>query len=180
MATPEQRIEKIEEAKKLLEELSGIKPTSLARTEELSRDINFSEGVPFFEEILDIVKQLNQRSIDRLALNQITQIVTACTNLNNLITKVRDFALNQNTPADVCKTIIQEVKNAYDAIMEPLTVPLAFTATQATDYAKIEREAKGYHATMREEADTFKMMLESYKVDAAERVNENETHVSFN
>ncbi len=166
MATPEQRMEKIEEAEKLIEELAGIKVTSLARTEELSRDINFSEAVPFFEEMLDIVKQLNQRSIDRLALNQITQIINGCTNLNNLIIKVKDFTLNQNTPADVCEAIIQEIKNAYDAIMEPLTVPLAFTATQATDYAKIEREAKGYHATMREEADTFKKMLESYKVDA--------------
>ena len=166
MATPEQRIEKIKEAKKLVEELSGTKATSLARTEELSRDINFSEAVPFFEEILDIVKQLNQRSIERLALTQITQIVAACTDLNNLINRVKDFTLNQNTPADVCTAIIQEVKNAYDAIMEPLTVPLAFTATQATDYAKIEREAKGYHATMRDEADTFKKMLESYKIDA--------------
>jgi hypothetical protein len=63
----------------------------------------------------------------------------------------------QNTPADVCSAIIQEVNNAYDTIMEPLTVPLAFTATQATDYAKIEREAKGYHSTMREEAEAFNL-----------------------
>jgi len=166
MATPEQRTEKIQEAKKLLEELAGQKATALARTEELSRDINFSEAVPFFEEMLDIVKQLNQRSIDRLGFAQINQVVATCTNLNNLIKKVKEFTLNQNTPADVCTAIIQEVKNAYDTIMEPLTVPLAFTATQATDYAKIEREAKGYHATMREEADIFKKMLESYKVDA--------------
>ena len=166
MATPEERNKKIEEAKKLLKDLAAKKATSLARTEELSRDINFSEAVPSFEEMLDIVNQLNQRSIDRLALNQITQIINACTNLNNLIKKVNDFTLNQNTPADVCKGIIQEVKNAYDAIMEPLTVPLAFTATLATDYAKIEREAKGYHATMKEEAGAFRKLLESYKVDA--------------
>ncbi|MCH8010886.1 MAG: hypothetical protein IIA61_02890 [Candidatus Marinimicrobia bacterium] len=166
MATPEERNERIEEAKKLLEELAAQKATSLARTEELSRDINFSDAVPSFEEMLDIAKQLNQRSIDRLAHNQIIQIITACTNLKNLINRVKEFTLNQNTPADVCKSIIQEVKNAYDAIMEPLTVPLAFTATQATDYAKIEREAKGYLATMKKEAEAFKKMLESYKVDA--------------
>lgn len=166
MATPEQRIEKIAEAKKLLQELAEQKATSLAKMEELSRDINFSEAVPFFEEMLDIVKQLNQRSIDRLGFAQINQIISTCTNLKNLIKKVNDFTLNQNTPADVCKGIIQEVKNAYDTIMEPLIIPLAFTATQATDYAKIEREAKGYHATMREEADSFKKMLDSYKVEA--------------
>lgn len=166
MATQEQRNEKIEAAKLLLEELGEIKAISLARTEELSRDINFSEAVPFFEEMLDITKQLNQRSIDRLALNQINQIIAGCTSLKVLIKKVNDFTLNQNTPADICQAIIQEVKGAYDAIMEPLTVPLAFTATLATDYAKIEREAKGYHATMREEADAFKKLLTSYKSDA--------------
>lgn len=166
MATPEERIKKIAEAKKLLGELAEIKATSLARTDELSRDINFSDAVPAFEEMLDITKQLNQRSIDRLALTQINQIISGCTSLNGLIEKVQNFTLNQNTPADVCLAIIQEVKNAYDTIMEPLTVPLAFTATLATDYAKIEREAKGYHATMKEEAESFKELLVSYKSDA--------------
>lgn len=166
MATPEQRIEQIDVARKLLDELAEIKATSLARTDELSRDINFSEAVPPFEEMLDIMKQLHQRSIDRLALKQITHIITACTNLKNLIAQVRDFNINQNTPADVCTAIIQEVKNGYDGIMEPLTVPLAFTATLATDYAKIEREAKGYHATMKEEAANFKKLLDSQKLEA--------------
>lgn len=166
MATPEQRKEKIEEAKNIIEELAEIKASSLARTDDLSRTINFSEAVPYFEEMLDIVKQLNQRSIERLAFNHINQIIAGCTSLRNLINKVDGFDINQNTPADVCKAIIQEVKNGYDTIMEPLTIPLSFTATQATDYAKIEREAKGYHSTMREEADAFKKMLKAYKTDA--------------
>lgn len=166
MATPEQRGEKIEEAKNLLQQLSNVNATSLARTEELSRDINFSEAVSAFEQMLDIAKQLNQRSIDRLSITQINQIVSGCTNLAELIAKVKGFTLNQNTPADVCEAIIKEVKNAYDAIMEPLTIPLAFTATLATDYAKIEREAKGYHATMMQQAESFEKSLASYKSDA--------------
>ncbi|MDT7041386.1 hypothetical protein [Candidatus Nitronereus thalassa] len=85
MATPEARKEKIAEAKDLIKELADKKATSQARTEELSRDINFLEAVPFFEEMLDIVKQLNQRSIERLALTQINQIISACTSLKNLI-----------------------------------------------------------------------------------------------
>lgn len=166
MATPEQRQEKIEEARKSLAELAEIKASSLARTEDLSRDINFSEAVPYFEEMLDIVKQLNQRDISRLALGQLNQIVAGCTQISAHIKSVNDFDLNQNTPLDVCKAIIEKIKNAYDAVMEPLTIPLAYTATQATDYAKIEREAKGYHATMKEEAEGFKKTLDAYKLEA--------------
>lgn len=92
--------------------------------------------------MLEIVKQLKDRDVTRLGYAQLNQIVTACTQLKNFIEQVNVFTLNQNTPADVCKTLITTIKNAYDTIMEPLTLPLAFTATQATDYAKIEREAR--------------------------------------
>lgn len=166
MATPEERQEKNKEARKLLAELAEIKASSLARTEDLSKGINFSEAVPYFEEMLDIIKQLNQRDITRLAIAQLNQIITGCNQLSKLIKSVNDFDLNQNTPANVCEGIINTIKNAYDTIMEPLTIPLAYTATQATDYAKIEREAKGYHSTMKEEAEGFKKTLESYKNEA--------------
>ena len=171
MATLEQREEIITQAKKLLEELATIKPTSLARTEDLSRDINFSDAVPHFEDMLEIVKQLKERDITRLGHAQLNQIVSACTQLKALVDKVNNFTMNQNTPADICKAIIVSIKNAYDTIMEPLTLPLAFTATQATDYAKIEREAKGYHSTMKEEADSFVSMIENYRIDAEKALN---------
>ncbi|KAA9130887.1 hypothetical protein F3N42_11030 [Marinihelvus fidelis] len=172
MATPpEKRNEKIENAKELLAELSNISPSSLARKEELSRDINFQEAVPYFEEMLDIIKQLNQRDISRLTTSQVNQIIAGCNNLKGHINNVQDFELNQNSPADVCTQIINQVKAAYDSVMEPLTIPLAFTATQATDYARIEREAKGYHATMREEAQSFKTLLDNYRQEAEKALN---------
>lgn len=166
MATPEERQSKVEEARKLLAGLAEIKASSLSRTEDLSRDINFFEAVPYFEEMLDIIKQLNQRDIARLSINHLNLIVKGCTQLSNLISQVNDFNLNQNTPADVCTRIIEAIKNSYDSVMEPLTIPLAYTATQSTDYAKIEREAKGYHATMKEEAESFRKLLENHKFEA--------------
>ena len=166
MATPEERQEKIKEARKLVAELAEVKAAALARTDDLSKGINFSDAVPYFEEMLDIIKQLNQRDISRLGFAQLNQIVAGCNQISKHIKSVNDFDLNQNTPADVCKSIIVAIKNAYDTVMEPLTIPLAYTATQATDYAKIEREAKGYHATMKEEADGFKKTLETYKTEA--------------
>ncbi len=166
MATSGPRQEKIEEVRKLLATLAGTEAASLARIDDLSKKINFSQAVPYFEEMLDIIKQLNQRDIGRLTLSQLNQIVTGCTHLSNLITKVNKFDINQNTPADVCNGIIDNIKKAYDSVVDPLTIPLAYTATQATDYAQIEREAKGYHTTMKEEAEGFEKTLESYKNEA--------------
>ena len=171
MTTPEERQQKIKEVKELLNELSKIESQSLARKDELSRDINFLEAVPYFEEMLDIIKQLNDRDITRLTSQQLDRIKSSCQTLSTRIRQVQEFTLNQNTPADVCKNIINEVKNTYDTVMEPLIVPLAFTATQSTDYAKIEREAKGYHTTMKEESEKLTKFIEECRIDAEKALN---------
>lgn len=166
MATFEDRQKIIEDVKRNLEGLAQIDALKLSRIEDLSRDINFSEAVPFIETLLDIIKQLNQRDISRLGYAQLTAINAACTRVSSLIDEVKDFNLNQNTPADVCKSIINKIKDVYDSIMEPLTLPLSYTATQATDYSKIEREAKGYHANMKELFSSFQKQIDSYLMEA--------------
>ena len=166
MATPELRTEKIDALKEKLSELAGIDPQSLARTSDLSPDINFKDAVPSFEEMLELCKQLNQRDVSRLPTQQLDTIDGAIKFLGGLLNKVRNFTLNQNTPGDVCQAIITEVQNAYDTVMNPLLLPLAFTATQATDYAKIEREAKGYQTTMKAEAEKLSEFITTTRAEA--------------
>lgn len=166
MATAEQRQETLKKVTTQLSELTTIDPKMLARTTDLSPDINFKDAVPYFAEMLDLCKQLGQRDISRLTTQQLSPISGACTRLAELIEQVQKFNLNQNTPGDVCKTIIKNISDAYDDVMNPMLVPLAFTATQATDYAKIEREAKGYHATMKAEAEELYKFLGSVRSEA--------------
>ncbi len=166
MPTVDERNKALEDATKQIAELATIDPKTLARASELSPNINFQDAVPHLEEMLDLCKQLSQRELSRLTSTQLTAITRACTKLSSLIQQVRDFTLNQNTPGDVCKRIITEISSAYDDVMNPLLLPLAFTATQATDYAKIEREAKGYHTTMKAEAEALSKFIATARSDA--------------
>ena len=166
MASTEERQQKLAAASEAIEELASIDADSLARRNELSPKINFSAAVPRFKEMLDIVRQLNDRDISRLSSQQLDQVIAGCKQLQNLVKQVRDFDLNQNTPADVCNSIVTNIANAYDNVMNPLLLPLAFTATQATDYAKIEREAKGCHATIEAEAAKLQQFMESCRSQA--------------
>ncbi len=166
MPTPE-RQKKIDEVRTKLSDLASISAQDLARVSDLSPTINFRKVVPDFEEMLDLAKQLSQRDISRLPSQQLDLINRAFQTVNTLITKVREFNLNQDKPGDVCTNIINEIQNAYDGVMNPLLAPLAFTATQATDYAKIEREAKGYHATMKEESQKLHVFIEGVRKDAS-------------
>jgi hypothetical protein len=166
MATLEERNNALQTVTEQITELAAVDPKGLARTSDLSPDINFKDAVPHFEEMLDLYKQLSQRDLSRLTHQQLNAIAEACTLLSNLINKVQEFTLNQNTPGDVCNNIVTEVSNAYDNVMNPLLLPLAFTATQATDYAKIEREAKGYHATVKGEAEVLSKFITNARGEA--------------
>lgn len=166
MATVEQRNDALQTVTEQIAELAATDPKGLARTSDLSPDINFKAAVPHFEEMLDLCKQLSERDLSRLTYQQLNAIAGACTRLFGLIKQVEEFTLNQNTPGDVCKNIVTEVSNGYDDVMNPLLLPLAFTATQATDYAKIEREAKGYHATMKAEAEQLSKFIANARVEA--------------
>ena len=166
MASLQDRLNKLKTAKQWLNKLAPYDANSLARVDDLSKNINFSETVPYFQLMIDIVKQLEGRDIDRLPSTYLDNISTACTRLSALIDRVTGFDINQNTPADVCNNIIQNIKDAYDDVIEPLIGPLSFTSIQATDYAKIEREAKGYNSTMKEEHDSLLLFIEKAKGDA--------------
>lgn len=167
MAVAQERLDTQARVTSQLAELAEIDAKALARTTDLSPDINFKDAVPHFEEMVDLCKQLSQRDISRLTVTQLNGISGACKKLSQLIQQVRDFDLNQNTPGDVCRNIINSVVNSYDEVMNPLLLPLAFTATQSTDYAKIEREAKGYHATMKEEKENLSSFIAEARTEAA-------------
>ena len=166
MADIEERKHKFDETTQRIAKLANINAETLARTSELSPDINFQKAVPHFKEMLDLCAQLSQRDLTRLTTEQLDGILRSCTQLEGLIRSVREFDLNQNTPGDVCRDIVSTIAHAYDSVMNPLLLPLAFTATQATDYAKIEREAKGYHATMKAEAENFSSFIKIAVADA--------------
>ena len=166
MADPNTRKELLATVKDALASLAAIDAKSLARTSDLSPDINFKDAVPYFEEMLDLCKQLNQRELSRLTTPQLNAIAGTCKKINSYIKQVQEFTLNQDRPGDVCNDIIRQIESAYDDVMNPLLLPLAFTATQATDYAKIEREAKGYHTTMKTEAEKLSAFIANARQEA--------------
>jgi hypothetical protein len=166
MATYEERQEKIKEAVDRLKKLSLLDENKLSRADELSPTINFSEAVPFLQEMLDIVRQLSERDLSKLTSPQLNNIISGCNAIDQLVNKINSYDLNQNTPLDICNKIVTEIKSAYDSIVERFLLSLSFTATQSTDYAKIEREAKGHRATIKEEFENFKYFIDNSTKEA--------------
>jgi len=172
MTTQSAREQKIEEVSGKLAKVASVDPESLSRTDELSREINFESAVPHFREMIDVARQLNDRDISRLPTQELNKVDGAVNQLQTFIDRVREFEINQDKPGDVCKQLIDQVGNAYDSVVHPLVVPLAFTATQATDYARIEREAKGALSTIQDEKGKIDEYLRDVRTQAAAALDE--------
>lgn len=166
MVETKARKEKLEAAKKLLNEVVAVDPESLARTDELSRNINFAQSVPHFQRTQDMFRELHSRDISRLPSDSIDHVNQACSVFMSLVQKIRSFDINTNNPADACRAINNEVANAYDGIAKPLLLPLSFTATQQTNYAQIEREAKGFNAELRQQHSEMLAFIDQVKASA--------------
>lgn len=166
MATPEEREQKHQEVEGLLDELSNVSTESLGRRLELSPDINFEDVVPDFEKMLDVVKQLHDRDITRLPTTELDRIKKGLTPLQQVINEVQAFSLQQENPHTACDNIKARIQKMYDDLMSHTMASLAFTATQSTDYDRIEREAKGVLADVKDTAKEFQSTLQQQKEDA--------------
>jgi hypothetical protein len=163
---PGPRRELLAKVEHLLSELASIQTETLARVDDLSNKINFTDAVPVLTDYIDLYKDLSSRDLKRLPIQQLQSIQKSCDITINLIKTIKQFDLNTNNPLDSCNSIINDVKQNYDGIVNPLLLTLAFTATSATDYARIEREAKGCLASVQAEREAFNKYITDTKNQA--------------
>ncbi|QDU15488.1 hypothetical protein CA11_33130 [Gimesia maris] len=167
MATREQRQEYLGLIKDQISELSSIDPQKLGRREELSQEINFEGAVEPIQELFDMVSPLLDRSLDRLPYEELGKIHSSFKTLLSFIEQIKSFKLTgQEKPDEACQSIINNINGSQDAIMQNLVMPLAFTATQATDYAKVEREARGTLSQIKEEHSRIVNLTHRVETDA--------------
>lgn len=167
MATREQRQEYLDLINEQIAELSKIDPQKLGRREALSQEINFEKAVAPLQELFDVVSPLFDRSLERLPHSELGKIHGAFKTLLNFVEQIKNFKLTgQEKPDEACQAIIDNINGSQDSIMQNLVIPLAFTATQATDYAKVEREARGTLSQIKEEHSRIVDFTQKIETDA--------------
>lgn len=159
LAEPKDRQDRIDAVRKALDEVRKVDCEALARADELGPRANFSQAVPHFQRLRDVFVELQGRDITPLPSDRLQFIIEACTQFQNLVQKVKGFDINSNNPVDATRSICNQVASAYDNIAGHLIVPLAYTASQQTNYQQIEREAKGHNAELKAQAQAMKEFI---------------------
>ena len=159
MGAEEARNKKLEELDGKFQELAGVDRSRLSRRSDLSHDINFEKVVPAFEAMLDACAELASRDLMRLPLGQINACITACNVIEIQLKSVDSFDLKTGDPGPTSQRIMDTVESKYDEVMTNLLLPLAFTATQDKDYAKMRREVAEFHSGIGKQATEFDEMV---------------------
>lgn len=167
--TPD-RQKALDEARVLMAAIAAIEAATLARV-ELSQEVNFADVVPTAAEVLELFKQLNQRDISRLSTSGLTSIVNQSKHVKDLIAEIQKFSIAQGDAMQTSRSIIERWVASYDQIFNALYPLLSFTATQATDYSKLEREATGFHKRIKDELDDTIKVMDAGKVEAAKALS---------
>ena len=162
----ETRLQQIKATTQAIKLVTDVDVSTLGRRAELTANLNFEEVVPHLERMQDVFVKLGERRIDILPTPELTKVQAAAASLTGLIDKVRGFSVESGNPGDVCQSIKNEILGAYDGIVNPLLVPLSFTAVQSTDYASREREAEGHGARLKTEHDKMIVFIEDVKKGA--------------
>ncbi|MCA9136905.1 MAG: hypothetical protein KDB00_09100 [Planctomycetales bacterium] len=111
-----EREKKIKDVSGKVSQIAAIDPDSLARTDDLTKDINFGSSVSHFAEMIDVMKQLSGRDLSRLPTPELNNIEASASRLQSLINEVMEFKIDQDKPGEVCRGINQRIAGAYDGL----------------------------------------------------------------
>jgi hypothetical protein len=159
MPTHESWDEQLIKAKAVIDDIASIDAKELGGSDRLGPAINFADTVDLLDSLIQFFRDLQSRSIERLCYSDLSAIDTQGQNALEIIKKIQAFELTQGNPSNAAASLKAQVFEIFDQCSNQLLRPLVFTATQATDYSKIEREAEGLLQRVQNSADAFEKTL---------------------
>lgn len=143
MATIEQEQQERDKLNTALSELHQLKAADLVREETLGRDLNFTAGVPYFERLLKLYRDLHDSSLDGLSHSALSQLRTHAEQALTLLKQVVNFEVTQHSsPVQVRDTLINQIRDAYDGHFQVVEPHIAYAIRKGTDFEALEREAR--------------------------------------
>lgn len=165
MADPNQESSARDVAVNLLKTLFGVEPASLIQTERLGRDLDFRDGVPYFERILGLFSPLRECNLDVLPLASLNRVSTAVSQALDLFKNVKEFNPRKQNPQQR-DSLIAQARDNYDRWFEEVAQTISYAIVKGRDFSTLEERAR--HAVA---------MLDEILAEAKKRQSQSEKEV---
>ncbi|MCL4723054.1 MAG: hypothetical protein KJZ90_02165 [Rhodocyclaceae bacterium] len=162
MATTEQ----IESCKASLERVQNFEASSLARVEDLGRELNFAIVVSDTERLIALYRRLPVSILSDLPGGNLDQIKRWADAEYNRFEQIMKFSAATQNAGDTRNTLITQMQSAYDTAFSNLWQYIAFGVARATDTTVLETEARATLQDIRDKADTISAELAEHQQGA--------------
>jgi hypothetical protein len=143
MPTIEQEQQERDKLNATLNELYQLKAQDLVREETLGRDLSFSAGVPYFERLLKLYRDVHDNSLDGLSHGALSQLRTHAEQASTLFKQVVAFeVMKQPNPVQMRDNLIGQIRDAYEAHFNVVEPHIAYAIRKGTDFDALERQAR--------------------------------------
>ena len=173
--TDDERIKLVEEAQDSLRRMQDFDAETIARVDELGRELNFSAGVEPLKKTIALYREISLDVLPDMSVSRIQTVKQSADALFNQLQQILKFSTEGN-PRQSRDQLLQQLVNGYDNTFEQLWPAIAYSVRRATDFSRMERGEKKYTfqecdlvKVARETAESYRPHLENqgFKFDCA-------------
>lgn len=159
-------IEKLDTAKNSLQRIHNFDPTSLARTGDLGKELNFEEVVPDAERLINLYKRIPVSILEDFSDDLLSTITTQANGDYSRLDSILKFSPSQGGTSQARIALIASVKNAYDSSFGLLWQYIAYGVSRVTDTSILESQARSTLQAMQDNSNKLTDSLNENKKEA--------------
>ena len=127
-----------------LKQLTEIDADSLVRADELGQALSFEKGLPYFQRVLRLFRDLAESNFDTLPFQQLQNLKNTATEANRLFSDIQQFSLegHPQNPTQARDSLIDNIRDQYDHWFEQVAPAIAYLVRKGTDFERLEQEAR--------------------------------------
>ena len=144
MATLEEEKAEHDSLRTQLKQLTEIDADSLVRADELGQALSFEKGLPYFQRVLRLFRDLAESNLDTLPFQQLQNLKNTATEANRLFLDIQQFSLegHPQNPTQARDSLIDNIRDQYDHWFEQVAPAIAYLVRKGTDFERLEQEAR--------------------------------------
>ena len=168
MPNPEEE-QKQQEATESLSRMQEFNTSQLPNEKKLGSVLNFTGAVEPADRLVALYQRISPTILPDLPLNHLTKLWQQANSDFNILKQIMDF--EPGKPVNERDVLITQLENAYQQAFNKLEAYISFSASKATDFQSLEREARAMIQSVQDQGEKLANELDS-KGEQAEKILE--------
>jgi hypothetical protein len=162
----------LEETANSLKRMQDFDVSTLPRTEELGKSLDFTEAVAPTTKLIGLYRRLSVTVLEDFPDDTLKEIKGRADADFSRIKQILDFNTKLANPQDIRTTHIQSIVDAYATSFKSLSQFISYGVSKATDFQRMENEARAMIQSVEDKASGLTEKLQQSKFEADQVLSE--------